>query len=212
MLMNTEIFGAIKLYDEKVAKFLENLIKALTTADGILDRRLRSEAVIDQAMYSFNAMYWAAHMPKLFERLQNDFNAMLETERLSISFVPGRNSQEEDIEIVKGRGRIVMLHYEALCYVDSTFDTPENREWAEHMAEVALIANDCADILEGHFEDLIQCRRNYVALSRFEYDIYTTWRDRREDLVEAAKSVLCGLELKDPPDPRLKMIKEAIHD
>lgn len=210
MLMNEEIFGAIKLYDERVAVFLSQLVKALTVADGILDRRLRSEAVIDQIVHMFNAMDMAAHMPELFERLRPDFEAMIDTERQCLSFVPGQRSQQEELKILMGRSRIVMLHYEALCHVDKTFDTPGNRKWAEHMAEVALIANDCGDILTGAFEDMIQCRRNYVALTRFDPEIYTTWRSRKDDMVKAAQVVTGELKIDDPEDRRLVMIKEAI--
>lgn len=203
---DSKIVKVIELYDPTVWEFLNSFNVAVQLADDVMDHRIETDNILDVFSNMYNCMRIA---PKgLLEKINPAMETLILAERYNQCFIPGKLTNEEEIEVIRHRTTLP-IYFESLCYVDPSFDTDENREWINKYFFTCVKANDCLDILNGVWEDFILCRRNYVALSCFGPDIYSTWRDKKEELYEKAKNIWDSFKIDDPIDKRLNMfIKE----
>jgi hypothetical protein len=120
-----------------------------------------------------------------------------------MEFRPGCFDLETEFGIWEKRSSLLNLYFKAWTIVDPTFDTEENWKWLKKFSKFCLIHNDCDDIIDERFEDLHQCRRNYVVF-QFGTDAYFGWQKIKDQLVSRAKEIKKSLEIEDPSDERMK--------
>jgi len=202
---NSEIFKVIELYDKEAGNFANALNYAVCVADDIMDHKEHTNTMITLCAAMVTCMGIIAKRPDLFEAINKRLGELINGQAMDLEFLPKSKTNEDELQIWKKRGEIIRLMFDLLCHVDKTFETPENREWIENYTLECGKYNDAKDILEGKFEDFIQCRRNFVALTCFDQDIYFTWRHRKDDLIKAAKQVMDEIKFPEPVDKRLKM-------
>lgn len=203
---NADIFPVIKTYNKNVYEFLKSFNTAICLSDDILDHQIHTDYTVDVLSSMFDALKWASKCSGLTEKIYPLVMEIAESEKLNLDFVPLKNDNETEIKVLFKRASLMKLYFECLCYVDKSFDTKDNRLWAEKFAEAGLIFNDCKGLIDGGFEDLIQCRRNYAILKSFNQDIYFNWRELKDEIIEAAKLILNDNILERPKDERLTMI------
>ena len=201
---NNEIFKVIGIYNVQVGDFVRALNNAICLTDDIIDHKIHTNYVLDIMAEMFEAMYLA---PKdLVEKIRPAVMDCLKSETENLTFIPCQSDKETELAKLYNRANLMNIYFECLCYVDETFDTEDNRKWLEEFKLAALVCNDCKDILEETWEDLIQCRRNYVILKYFDQDMYFKWRENKDKIKTTAQEVMSNFKLINPPDKRLAMI------
>lgn len=194
----------LKEKEPQLAEGLKSIHSAIFLADDIADRQTQPDyaaqvlwkTVLGVAELSSSGYFW-----QFFRVLQ----IIYESELANLNFVPGQLPVEEELEIWKTRAALLDLYFEGLKCLDEGIDTETNRAWFEEFKKFVLINDDCEDILSGTFEDLYNCRRNYVVLTKLGIDGYCQWRPQLSLLKEAAQEIKSSLELKEPDDERLKI-------
>ncbi len=200
----------IEALDPEANFFLRNLDEAICVTDDLVDHKVNSIRAMDTLLHMNVVTEVALKRPGLFESVRKNYDTLLVAELADISFIPLKMSNDEELMIWVKRGYRASIAFDVLCFVDKTFETPENRSWVFEMQTLGLILNDCMDILGGEFEDFFQTRRNYVALKCFTQDIYFNWKKERQSLVDAAVKIMPTIELVKPKDERLVGVYEEL--
>jgi len=200
------LYNLIKSYDSEVCDFLYSFDKAIQIADDILDHKLNTNYMLLVLTEFDKAMSILSKHQGLYETIKERYQALLQGEYEDLRFIPKSRSNEEELLFWEKRGNRASMVFGCLCSLDKTFDTKENWQWIKDCQFKGLIRNDCGDILSGMFEDFVQCRRNYVALTTFDQDIYFDWRNKKDNLIEKAKHVYNKVIFYEPKDERLKAV------
>jgi hypothetical protein len=187
-----------------LAEGLKLIHSAIFLADDIADRQIMPEMT--------SHILWQTMLGMAQLIISGDFLPFLlifqrvhESELSNLTFVPKQLSIEEELERWKTRSVLLDVYFEGLKRIDGDIDTKQNREWFERFKEFTLIHDDCMDILDGVYEDLNLCRRNYVVLKRFGLDGYFEWKNKVPELISAAQEIKQSLVLDEPADARLKI-------
>ena len=188
-----------------IAQYLDTWI---VLTDKIMDREIKAEYAIDAFDCGLKSFEQIIKINGLFESIYPHINILSMGARADLNYIPGQLDKQEDLEIWKLKAGRASVEFAILCHYDNSFDTKENWDWIVKVQEAGLINNDCDDIIDKRFEDIIQHRRNYVLLTRFEKDIFETWRDRIEDLTTEALAVRKMLTIPTVADQRLDKIYE----
>jgi hypothetical protein len=132
-------------------------------------------------------------------------------EKENMLYRPFSRSTEQELEVWNAKSNFTQILFETLVYLDPSFETPSNRTWFNWFKKVCYIDKDCANILKEQASDLVNYRRNYVALS-IGQDIYFNWQFRQQELINKAKDILVNNHLEPATDDRLNKIfyREAI--
>lgn len=194
----------VRLFDPEFAEGVEKIHYAICMADDIADRAIHPKEAPDLLWLAIQGMSKIVNS-NYAERIKNVLERILKSEIANLNFIPGTALIEDDLKVWKTRASLLDLYFEAWVCVDSSIDTIENRQWFKGFKKRVLILDDCADILTGSFEDLIQCRRNYVVLSEYGYDGYMNWKDNKGKIIKAAEKIKLEVSFEDPKDQRLKI-------
>lgn len=202
MIKNTNrLIEIIKLYDENLYNNLMNMWGSIELCDDIIDMQVHPSEALN--LFNKLSLCFLTMPEELKHKIEKPLIDTITAEYLNISFIPCKNSNEDELNILKSRANMHKVFFEYLFYVDKSFDTPENREWIKDCMQNNLIGNDCEDILSGRFEDLINKKRNYVILKHFPQEIYYNWREKIEEIIQAAKKEYENNLYISPPDKRL---------
>lgn len=199
-----EWLAPVKAYDRTLASAVTHIHLAICLADDIGDRAVmpdKASHCLWEAMKTINAF---VHNPKAWALLYPVINRIYEAEQRNLTFIPGRDDVEEEIETWFTRASLLDLYFEAACCVDQSLDTKGNRKWFWDFKFYCLAADDCQDLIQGTFEDLRQCRRNIVILRKYGHDGYFGWEKRKDEIKKKAEEFLEGLAVKPPKDKRLE--------
>lgn len=191
-------YKLIKEKNEALAEFYKSLDSMIELADDILDHKKETEFILLLLVKIDNILQSVASNPDFYKTIKNHLNILLSGELFDSNFVPRRCPVEDEISTWKLKWNRMSVAFACLCYSDKQYDTEENWKWIKDTQIKRGIQNDCDDILSATFEDFIQCRRNYVALMRFNMDIYFNWRTRKKELIEKAIEINNGVEIKKP--------------
>lgn len=207
MIKNTNrLLKIIELYDKKIYDNLMSMWLAIEMCDDIIDKQVNPEKALE--LFNCLSLCFLSMPEDLKQKIEQPLLETITAEFLNLNFIPCKNDNKDELEVLKSRANMHKVFFEYLCYVDKSFDTEENRNWLLQNMQNNLIANDCEDILSGRFEDLINKKRNYVILNNFSQDIYYNWRDRKEEILEAAQKEYQNNLYIEPVDKRLN-IKEG---
>lgn len=201
----------VKAYDPGFAVAIGCLHKAICMADDIADRALGTQNVSECLWLGMKGIGRLIDRPLVWHRYENILERIYQSEIDNLKFYPGEKSVEDELKVWIGRAVFLDLYFTAWCCVDETFDTPENWEWYGKLKRHCLILDDCRDIETDTFEDLEQCRRNFVVLRRFGTEGYYGWREKKEQLKQAAREVRESLKLEEPPDKRMMIFHGGNH-
>lgn len=186
---------------ERFASVLDNWI---LLTDKICDREIGPHNALMAFNLGIGAMYALSGKVSLANRILPHMETLIKGEFEDLRFVPGQNTVEADLTIWAMKAGRLSVEFACACEENPDLDTPENWGWLKDCQEVGLLINDCNDLTSGRFEDLIQCRRNKVLLTKFESDIYHSWRHRSEAIVAVAKEVRETVSFPPPPCDKLK--------
>lgn len=194
----------VRLYDADFAEAVQKVHYAICMADDIADRAIHPKEAPELLWLAVQGISGILNLTYA-QKIKDVLERIFKSEVANLCFVPGMMSLKEDFEIWETRASLLDLYFEAWVCVDSSIDTIENRQWFKGFKKRVLILDDCADILTGSFEDLIQCRRNYVVLSEYGYDGYMNWKDNKGKIIKAAEKIKLEVSFEDPKDQRLKI-------
>lgn len=197
--------------DSDFAEGLEKLHDAICMADDIADRQVHPDMACSAVWLTMIGMDIMLTRPSYWPRVKKALVGILEAEKQNLQFIPGRNDVEEDLRLNLGKAALIDFFFQALCCVDPSVETEENCEWLTQFKEYCLINDDCEDILSGTFEDLRNCRRNYVVLKYYGEEFYFHWKHNKEELIRKAKEVQQSLQIQAPRDARLKIFIGETH-
>lgn len=182
---------------------LEKIHGAICMADDIADRQLHPENVSEAVWLTLVGMDILFERPSCWPRIKLALNAILESEKINLNYVPGKYDIEQEIKFCLGKATLIDFYFQAFCCLYPEVETPENLEWINELKEYCLIIDDCEDILSGTFEDLRNCRRNYVVLKYFGPDFYFNWESNKAKLIDKAKELKSSVKMDPPKDKRL---------
>lgn len=208
--MNCPIESLILGKDPEIYSFISNLDETISLIDDLVDHNINPDLSVRIAYNISNCFRIINGRRGLYERISETLNILVKALLDDIDFVPMRSSNENELHLWIKRGYRLKLAFDCLCYVDPEFDTQQNNSWILQTQLQGLIRNDCSDIINGEFEDFYQLRRNYVALTCFNQDIYFNWKSRREELVEKAYNIMTNIKFSQPEDDRLKPVYEQL--
>lgn len=208
--MNCFFEKIIESTDPEANLFLRNLDAAICLTDDLIDHKVNSVRAMDILLHLNVVTELALKRPGLFDSVRKNYDTLLSAEIADMDFVPLKRSNEEELMIWVKRGYRASIAFDVLCFLDKSFETPENRTWVFELQTVGLMLNDCSDILNGEFEDFHQQRRNYIALNFFKQDIYLNWKEETQRLVHAATKTVPTLKLNPPKDERLIGVYEEL--
>jgi len=190
--------------DPEFAEGLEKLHDAICMADDIADRQMHPEHAASAVWMAIIGMDIMLTRPSYWPRIKKAMGEILAAEKMNLEFVPGQFDLEDDLKKCVARASLIEFYFQALCCLDPSVETKENCEWLRRFKEYCLILDDCEDILSGTFEDLRNCRRNYVVLKYYGEEFYFHWRNSKEDLARKAAEVKAAMKIDPPMDERLK--------
>jgi hypothetical protein len=185
----------------KLAMALALFHETMTEADNIADGLQPAKYVTDCLWRSMSAMeVLAGEGPEIMNRICERIGHLAAAEQQAVRFDFARAIDvEKDIAINFEKGRVVELFFEAWCIIDPSLDTAENWEWIKHYREFLVIMDDIHDIESDQSEDLINARRNFIALSSFGYKAYQEWENKLSDMQKYANQVKTSFILYEPP-------------
>lgn len=192
----------VRLFDPEFAEGVEKIHYAICMADDIADRAIHPKEAPDLLWLAIQGMSKIVNS-NYAERIKNVLERILKSEIANLNFIPGTTLIEDDLKVWKTRASLLDLYFEAWCCIDPSIDTVENWEWFEEFKKYVLVLDDCEDIESGSFEDLIQCRRNYIILKSFGYEGYIDWKNKKDRIVEAMRSIKEKTFIENPQDKRL---------
>lgn len=194
----------IREKDESLFNGLKSIHSAIFLTDDILDGQATQIFAIDvllQATIGCAKLAESGYLLNFMPILREIYRA----EIINLCFYPKQLSIENELVEWRKRSSLLDLYFEGIRSIDESIDTPENRAWFEEFKEFVLIHDDCEDILSGIYEDLKNCRRNYVVLTRFGFDGYENWESKKTELNQAAQEIKSNLILRDPPSDSLRI-------
>jgi len=191
------VFGY--LMDDAASYVAERLDDAIKLTDGVVDHEFPPETCLDVFATMAMLMEVGVSIPKLSLEL----GELIQGEYADLSYMPGSADLSDDIAIWSKKAGRLSVEFAIACGGDKTLDTPENWDTVKSWQIQGLIANDCDDLMTLRFEDLKQRRRNFVLLNKFGPDIYDTWPDRVEEIVNAAMKTYDSISFMKPEDQRL---------
>jgi len=189
--------------DPEFAEGLEKIHDAICMADDIADRQMHPEHASGAVWLALIGMDILVTRPSYWPRMKEALRGILTAEKINLEFVPGRFDPEEDLKLCLTKASLIDFYFQAMCCLDPTVETEENREWLHRFKEYCLIIDDCDDILSGTFEDLRNCRRNYVVLKYYGEEFYFHWKHNKEELARKAAEIKAGMKIAPPLDARL---------
>lgn len=202
---NTKAWLApVRLYDEEFAAAIEDIHLAVCLADDIADRKVYPGEVSHSLWAAFNGVGYFVKHPEKWPRILESVKKIYDSEIANQTFIPGALPLEQDLDLWIKRSSLLDLYFSAWCVADPSFDTVKNWKWFEEFKKYVLILDDCCDIEDGTFEDLHQCKRNFVVLTKLGASGYFGFQERIEELKCAAKEVRESLKLMNPEDLRMK--------
>lgn len=199
----------VKLYDAGLACAIEAIHASIMLADDIADRAIKPNEVSNSLWEMVLGLNYFIQHPEKWERIHGVMQRIYRSEVNNQTFIPGGLSVEMELEIWKTRADLLDLYFEAWIIADPSFDTDKNREWFKEFKKHVLILDDCRDIETLTFEDLRQCKRNYVVLKTLGPEGYFGWERNAQELSAAAQSIRETLSLAEPEDSRLKAFMRA---
>lgn len=197
--------------DPDFAEGLEKLHDAICMADDIADRQINPDYACQAVWMTLIGMDILTTRPSYWPRIKKALMEILEAEKINLRFIPGKDDLEEDLKLCLGKASLIEFYFQALCCLDPDVETKENCEWLRRFKEYCLILDDCADLLSGTFEDLRNCRRNYIVLKYFGHEFYFHWLHNKEELVRKAQEIRDKMEIEPPLDDRLKFFIGESH-
>lgn len=209
--MKFDELGIEKIYKEygnqDIIDFVKHFFIAISMTDDIVDKDIHFHYALETIEHLFIALY---KCPKdLQEKIMPAFLKAVEVEKNNLFFRPFSKTKEQELQDWKSKQVINEIFFETLVYVDSSFDTEENRNWYKEYVNYCFIYDDCENILTEDCTDLVNLNRNYVAL-QLGSDVYFNWKERRGDLLKQTIEVLKDNVYIEPKDIRLKKYFDSL--
>lgn len=198
--------------DPEFAEGLEKIYDAICMADDIADRQAHPDLAYQTVWLALIGMDLMLTRPSYWPKIRGALFEILQAEKEGLKFIPGQKEVEEDLDLCFEKAALVDLFFQALCCVDPSVDTIGNREWILKFKGYCVVSGDCEDILNGSFEDLRNCRRNYVVLKYYREEFYFHWKHNKEELKRKAKEIQAELKIDAPLDERLKFFIGEAND
>lgn len=199
------------LMSDWMKKFSDVLDNWIVITDKIVDREVGPHNSLMAFDLGVSVAYALAGKRELTNRIYPHLEMLIRGEAEDLRFIPGKNTVEEDLRIWAMKAGRVSVEFACVCEEHEELNTMENWEWVKECQEVGLFINDCNDLIHERFEDLIQCRRNKVLLTKFLPDVYHNWRDRGSALASVGKAERQKAQFPKPPCEKLMQAWEVIN-
>ena len=190
-------------------KSIEKLHYAMCLADDIADRKLMPHMVSEAVWMSIVGMDLMMDYPKEWQRIRPVLQMILESEKINLNYIPGQNELEKELSFWKTRAALLDFYRACLSCIDPKYNDPDNIAWFNEFKEFCLINNDCQGLIDGDFEDLIQCRRNYVVLKTCGHEGYFDWEVKVSMYQCEAVEILKGLKLSHPKNEEMEIFLQG---
>ena len=198
----------VKLYDPDFAEAIDHLHMAICFSDDVADRALSSSYSSMALWRAFSGVEYFIKNPEKWPLIQKVLERIYISEENNLKFIPNSRPIEEELIIWETRASLLDLYFQAWCIADNSFDTLENWEWFKDFKRLVLILDDCRDIEDGIFEDVIQCRRNYVVLKEFGFEGYIGFgKDKISSFQDASKKIRESIKIPEPKDNRMNAFR-----
>ena len=201
----------VKEADAKFYDAVNRIHLAICLADDIADRKIYPDSSVEVFWSTLIGVDLMMDFPDHWKRLRPILQMVIESERLNLSYIPGQNLVKKELDFWITRADLLDFYRMALSCVNEDYNKKENLDWFIKFKRFCLIHNDCRGLLEDDFEDLIQCRRNYVVLNELGHDGYFNWQDKVDCIKNAASETLSELVLEPPKNKEMEIFLEGAH-
>ena len=166
--------------------------------DGIVDHEIKPEAAMRAAEWGLRVVDLCAGNLELWRRISEPLTLLYLGGKADLEYVPGKMDKEADLALWGLKANRLSVQYALVCHEHPKLSTKDEWAWVKETQETMLKLNDCVDILNECYEDLIQVRRNWVLLNHFDSTVFTGWKDKVVDIRKAAIFELEGLKVSEP--------------